>query len=197
MLQLTNIRPIPRGQRGVVIFIALIALVTLTLTGLALFRTVDTGILVAGNVALKNSALRSGDAGIQRAAIWLYKADKVTLYTTSAGSGYSATGLNDDQATCAGLTWSACWDALATVYTPQSLGLDAAGNTAQYIVQRLCQGVGADSTILNPCAQSPGQLDYSNPSDLKFLAQGTYYRIFVRVDGPRNTVSLLQGMVAL
>lgn len=189
MLQLTR-RPAHQG--GVVMFLALISLLTLTLTGLALFRTVDSGILVAGNMAMKNSALRSGDAGIERAANWLYTINATTPNTLLAnGTGYSASGLNDDQTSCANQTWSACWTILSGLYGTTALAADGAGNTVQYIVQRLCDPAGR-------CAQSPQSLDPTKKTNQQLLLGpgSTYYRIIVRIDGVRNTVSLIQAVVA-
>lgn len=182
-----------RRQRGVVMFIALITLVVLTLTGLALMRTVDSGVLVAGNMAMKSSALRSGDAGIQAAANWLYITNAntpATLAATNAGGGYSAFGLTDD-ISCAGQTWTACWNTLSGVYTPVSLATDGAGNTVQYVIQRLCDAAGR-------CSQSPQGLDPTNRDNRQRLIGpgSTYYRILARISGPRGTVSLIQAVVA-
>lgn len=183
---------LPARQAGVVMFVALISLVALTLTGVALFRTVDTGMQVGGNMALKNSALRSADWGIQRAGYWLYSTNATSLATLAAsGPGYSPTGLNDDQGTCANVTWSACWTNLSGTLGTTSLGTDSSGNTVQYIVQRLCDAFGR-------CAQTPQALDTTNKDTRqRLLGPGaTYYRITVRVDGPRNTMTMIQAMVA-
>ena len=44
-------------QRGVVLFIALIALVAMSLAAVALVRSVDTATIIAGNLAFKQSEL--------------------------------------------------------------------------------------------------------------------------------------------
>jgi len=180
-------------QRGVVMFIALIALVMMTLTGIALLRTVDAGTLVAGNMAMKTSAMRLGDTGLQAAANWLYNANATNPASLAANgsAGYSASGLNDDQMNCASTTWTACWEALSGLYAPVSVtsGIPN-GYAVQYIIQRMCDAFGR-------CAQSPQMYDPTNRDNRQRLMGGgaTYYRITVRVSGPRNTVSLLQGVV--
>lgn len=68
--------PVPRGsavpdQRGVVLLIALVMLIAITLGGLALFRQVGTGVMVAANLAFKKSALIAADRGIEDARNWL------------------------------------------------------------------------------------------------------------------------------
>ena len=54
-------------QRGVVLFIALIVLVAMSLAGIAIMRSVDTGNLIAGNVAFQQGTLASADRGIDDA----------------------------------------------------------------------------------------------------------------------------------
>lgn len=65
-------------QHGVVLFIALIALVAMSLAAVALLRSVDTGTLIAGNLAFKQAATTSGDSGIEEAITWLRKTETGT-----------------------------------------------------------------------------------------------------------------------
>ena len=51
-------------QKGLVLFISLIALVAMSLAAAALVRSVDSGVLVAGNLAFKQSAIMSAETGI-------------------------------------------------------------------------------------------------------------------------------------
>lgn len=53
----------PHKQRGVVLFIALIILVAMTLAGIGMMRSVDTGSMIAGNLAFKQATLNASDAG--------------------------------------------------------------------------------------------------------------------------------------
>ncbi len=53
----------PHQQRGVVLLIALIILVAMTLAGIGMMRSVDTGGVIAGNLAFKQSTLHASDAG--------------------------------------------------------------------------------------------------------------------------------------
>ena len=47
-----------RAERGVVLFIALIMLVAMTLTGLALSHSVTTSVLVAGNLGFRGGSAK-------------------------------------------------------------------------------------------------------------------------------------------
>ena len=57
----------PARQRGVVLFLALVCLLAIMLSAVALVRSVDTSTLIAGNLVLQQSATRSGDGGAETA----------------------------------------------------------------------------------------------------------------------------------
>ena len=54
---------IPTSQRGVVLLITLIILVAMTLAGIGMMRSVDTGSVIAGNLAFRQETLHASDAG--------------------------------------------------------------------------------------------------------------------------------------
>lgn len=58
-------------QRGISLFIAMVTLVLITLAGIALVRSVDTGVLVAGNLAFKEATHSTTSVGIEDAATYL------------------------------------------------------------------------------------------------------------------------------
>lgn len=68
-----------RKQKGVVLFIALIVLIAMSLAGVALWRSIGTGVLIAGNVAMQRGAVSSSDGGIEAARAWLTNASPTTL----------------------------------------------------------------------------------------------------------------------
>ncbi len=82
--------PALHRQRGVVLLIALIVLVAMTLAGIGMMRSVDTGIVITGNMAFKQSTIHAGDVGIDAAYAALTNianstTDKPVLsYTTSS-----------------------------------------------------------------------------------------------------------------
>jgi hypothetical protein len=47
----------PRRQRGIVLFVALIAMLLLSLAGIALMRSVDTSLGVAGNLGFRHASI--------------------------------------------------------------------------------------------------------------------------------------------
>lgn len=194
-----------KTQSGVVLIIALIVLVAMTLAALALVRSVDTNNLIAGNLAFQQAAVHSGDTGIETAADWIDKAADATLENNVPNSGYVANGslstFSPDATTH--YSWDEFWSAAGgvkasgrVVTAPQA---DEAGNTVSYIIDRLCNTTGVKNK--NDCVLSPtsavGVGNSAGVGSSQFNAPiSVYYRITVRVEGPRNTVSYVQSVVS-
>lgn len=155
-------------QRGVVLFFALIALVVMSLAAVALIRSVDTSTMIAGNLAFKQAATTSGDAGIETAIEWLTAtqlAEKtanrdVYKHATHAFNNgnevagyYSALGLPAVNAlglpegTNPSLFSDDIWDAIDPDITfvdsagnNKTIGVtDTSGNTIRFVIQRMCR----------------------------------------------------------
>jgi Tfp pilus assembly protein PilX len=62
-----RISSMPGRQRGVVLLITLIILVAMTLAGIGMMRSVDTGNLIAGNLAFRQASANANDAGMNMA----------------------------------------------------------------------------------------------------------------------------------
>ena len=202
-----------RRQKGVVLFIALIVLVAMTLAGIGLVRSVDTGNLVAGNMAFKQGATLAGDAGTEQAILWLSPLNgSTTLYTNNAAAGYYATSQSTLDPTnrnstastpavdwedndCSGLTFSVC--------VKPAPAISVGDNSVSYIIHRLCAAEADPNSASNTCVTyqssssvSPkrGDLNYAKSKRFEPLP-GPYYRIVSRVVGPRNTVSFVEAMI--
>ncbi|MDP3439158.1 MAG: hypothetical protein Q8R95_06125, partial [Azonexus sp.] len=67
----TILDPAPNRQRGMVLFIALIAMVIMTLGAIAIYRAVDSGTAVSGNIAFRQQGLAMTNRGIETAIEWL------------------------------------------------------------------------------------------------------------------------------
>ena len=61
----------PRRQKGIVLLVALTVLVAMSLAGVALIRSVDNTVVIAGNLAFKQSSLQVADRGSLEAITWL------------------------------------------------------------------------------------------------------------------------------
>jgi type IV pilus assembly protein PilX len=195
-----------RRERGAIIFVALIVLVAMSLAGIALMRSVDTNVLIAGNLAFRQGATAGGDWGVEDARTWI---------------GANAAILNSDTPPGASFYW-ANWqqnldlignnpDPLVQDYDwnstdPRDLGFDSAGNQVKYVIHRLCDTAGAPNVVQCvksslsgagggvPCAGCSNQVQ---PLGGGNVAPGTavLYRVTVRIAGPRNTVSFLQAVL--
>lgn len=191
------------GQHGVVLIIALIVLVAMTLASIAMVRSIDTSTIIAGNLAFKQSAVASGDAGIEAAVTWL-SANGDSLTADSAANGYYATS-QDSLDLTAGTTSTADdlnWSDATKV---KKLATDAAGNDVAYIIHRMCNSTGAlnastcateDGVLTGSSLGAARQMTTYQPGSWTVAASRGYYRITVRVAGPRNTISYVQAFVS-
>jgi len=189
----------PANQRGVVLLIALIILVALTLSAVALMRSVDTTNLIAGNMSFNQSAVLAGERSTEIAITnWLQPntgTGDLDLHTNNVANGYRA--VRQDPAT--GVSWDAFWT--ATLSTQAVTGTtDAAGNTVSYVIHRLCDAEGAPYNAAVHCSKPPtsgssGSFGAGGPSPI--ANSQVYYRITTRIAGPRNTVAYIQTIVAL
>lgn len=205
-----SMRLLPDRQKGVVLMISLIILVVMTIGAVALMRTVDTTNLVAGNLAFQQAATRSAEAGIEDAIRNVLETGATTaLWNDDLARGYVAS----TPASGTPADWDLYWrttlnpNPVASPTAPRScvdrvctLPTDASGNRVSYHVQRLCPTTGDPKYSPTGCASAErksalegSQLNPNAPKYLK-LAQ-YYYRITVRVTGPRNTVSYVQAIV--
>ena len=83
-------------QRGVVLLIALVVMLVLSLAGVSLLRSVDGSMSLAGNLALRQSAIASSDAGVNRATTWLLNQTATSLWNDNIANGYiSSTTFNE------------------------------------------------------------------------------------------------------
>lgn len=189
-----------KHQQGVVLFMALIILVAMTMAGIAMVRSVDTGNIISGNLAFKQSTLTAADRGIQAAYEWLNN-NRTTLTSSNLSNGYyssisgSFTGFGEDD-----------W------VNAKSLGAaDAAGNAVEYVIHRLCTQPdtaynGENSGVANQCSTSDSTAPVSNATAGSSMQVGAavyatspmvYYRITARAKGPKNATSVVQATVLI
>jgi type IV pilus assembly protein PilX len=190
-----------RKQKGLVLFLALIALVAMSLAAAALVRSVDSGILAAGNLAFKQAAIMSAETGIARAYTYINSKNDTVLQNSVPADGYFAT-FDGDLDFKAAATWSNANSILVPAASD-----DLTGNEARYILQRMCRTTGlVDQTNClvgtgNATANSKGGKSEGGGSGGGGYDANTggsdavTYRLTVRVVGPRNTVSYLQAFV--
>lgn len=194
-------------QRGVVLFFALIALVVMSLAAVGLIRSVDTNTLIAGNLASRQAATTSGDAGVEAGLAWLdltetnnhlknvYQDPAHAFNITDAASGYYS---NADPAL--NLFAKPIWDAITNILPP-----DNSGNEVRYIVQRMCRTANQPLSTAN-CLFSSAVVNNNNQIVPLYSSicsgpgcptggQSPVYRVTARVTGPKATVSYIQAFL--
>ena len=180
-------------QKGVVLLIAMIILIAMSLAGVALNRSVNTALGVAGNLAFKQSAVNGADLGVAKAVDWINsnRAD-ATLDTTATVNGYYSNAIDSD------------WTQSSSWVNAKQVGVDEAGNTIEYLIHRLCaynntpyNGVNG-SGQQNQCSlieAAIGGVAGNSISAGAFQFTGTpqvVYRITARSTGPKASKSIIQ-----
>ena len=207
----------PRRQRGVSLLFALIALAALSLASVALLRSVDTGAQVIGNLGFKQDATSASDRATELAIAWI-QANPASLSANSP-PGYYATSLDSLDPTgrvtsaankLALIDWDLddCASMPAGTYTTCNLLASAqvtvGGNSAKYLISRLCPATGAQG-VSNACAKpvgaaltdavSRGRVEVGQELRVSNLSTSPYYRIIVRTVGGRNSVAFTETIV--
>jgi type IV pilus assembly protein PilX len=192
---------LPCRQRGITLIIALISLVALTMAGIALVRSVDTGNVIAGNFAFRQSSLQATDTGVESAFTQLATIAANTPNTAIANQYYPVMQDLDANGVpcCKNNATTVDWTAVPS----STLGSNAE-YAVKYVIERLCTGalpIDADA-VANSCV-----VDQSSSLNSVKLGGGgcatncngppaVNYRVTVRVEGPRNTVAMSQAIVA-
>ncbi len=193
-----------RHERGVVLLIALIVLVAMTLAGLGMMRSIDTGTIVAGNIGYREAAIATADSGIEAARTWLI-ANKNTLDNDNTAQGYYSTRQdalditgNASEGGHDGVNWGGSDPSQPT--NAFSLGtVDTSGNQVFYLIHRLCAIPGTINGLLQTCAFATNVGSGSTQSSPDYSSYGltttnqVFYRITVRVNGAKNTVGYVQA----
>jgi type IV pilus assembly protein PilX len=206
-----------RNQRGVSMLFALCALAVLTLGAVALVRSIDTGMLVLGNLGFKKDAVAAGSVATEAAITWLQNnnandgldVDKEDLgYYATSPSNLDPTGATLAMATSTVVLPDWNGDGCKDIVT-KSLVCRATrdapvngDNTVRYLITRLCQNPGKNdggNNCVVPVTAQAG--DSSQRGALKpggrfnNFSSGTAYRILTRTVGTRGTVAYTETLV--
>ncbi|MCL2872700.1 MAG: hypothetical protein FWF41_06975 [Betaproteobacteria bacterium] len=201
--------PASKRQRGVVLLITLVILVVMMLASVGIMRSVDTSVAAVGNMAFKQAADEAAGAAIQQflqtvVSNWTVQLtdhpeflDHDGAVGFGGGVGYYASIQPDESVE--GIP------ALLQARPPASdahlilSGPDGAGNRARIVIERMCNVPGAANEKICQGGKIPpsckaDEKDCSPEDEHGFMA---YYRVSVRVDGPKNTVSFAQSFILL
>jgi type IV pilus assembly protein PilX len=198
-------------QRGVVLFFTLMALVVMSLAAVALIRSVDTSTMIAGNLAFKQTAITSGDVGVESAMTWMTAQQQIL---TSSGKniyldsnppvllfnldnptlGYYSSVRPVSDLTDGTFSWTNGNSVL--------VGTDASGNTIRFMIERMCTTPNVVPTAANCLFATPATTlnnqavvaadQVCQGAGCVSNAQSPQLRITAQVIGPRNTYSYIQ-----
>jgi type IV pilus assembly protein PilX len=197
------------GQRGVVLFIALIVMVAMSLAAVALIRSVDTTSQVIGNLAFRQASILPANLAIENAVRDLFsdaggpRIPDIRVDTPARNyyaSHNQAAGWDDQYGVPQPLQTKVAAQAL-TVQLPA----DNAGNSVTYVTERLCNPDVAspprpadnktDITWCDLISPKGGGCHTINEQCAFDIPPQAFYRVTVRVDGPQNTVSFVQAVL--
>ena len=196
----------PSRERGVVLFIALLVMVALSLAAIALIRSADTATIVAGNLAFKQSAAAAADRGFEQAVQALFDPQSDPATSNPVIANKTADSLAQNYFASVRLKAGSIPeipDELQSRSAYQGAGLssalattDAAGNTTYYVIERMCANPGvAVGSNCNLSAAGMGADAGTQHYEALQRPGDAFYRVTVRVEGPRNTVAYAQAIL--
>lgn len=204
--------PIRRASdRGVVLIVVMLVLVVMALAAGALIRSVDVANLAAGNLSFKQSALSATDVGVEASLATFrtnaFLATELETRTNKAAYAYYATSqptdargvpnllLNTtayDAAHGTNCFWATpTWAATRVPCT----SAEPAGSMGQvrFLIDRQCIVDGPYNVeTCNLVENGGGVTGGSDVTQHTGVEDSPVYRVTVRLDGPKNTVSYTQ-----
>ena len=200
-----NRHPLParRAQSGVVLFIALIVMVAMSIAGIALIRSVDTGMSVTANLGFRQASIPPTTWAVENAIAAMFEKKTIAdLEKKNLNENYYAYRYELKNG-------GKVEDKQGVPYDLQGIGTappnypgtfqkttDAAGNTIRYVIERMCLDEGP-ATAANCDMSPPKKSEATTAMELikPELIRVPFYRLTVRVDGPNNTTTFAQAML--
>jgi len=182
-------------QSGIVMIVTLIALALLLLASVALIRSTDANLMIAGHLSFKRDIVNRTErliptiSGVFNNGVL---STSLARELDNPAGNYSATIL---QTNPAGIP-TVLLDTIVfdSTYSGNNI-IDTGGQTTiRYVIDRMCLTTGPISST--SCTLSSDRTDPSGDPDFKVPgAARPLYRISMRVTGPRNTEAYIQTTV--
>jgi len=180
------------SQRGLVVLIALVTVLAMALSAIALVRTVDATTRIAGNLGFTDAAVAAADSAVEQAVDALFERRLIADPTRDdPPHGYVA--VHQPGENTHGVP-----TALANVdaYPPAAPVIDAGnGNQVRYLIERMCTtpGPGTD----DHCSQiGASDIFPAVAATLSADVRVPLYRETIRVDGPAGALAFVQVWLA-
>lgn len=186
-------------KNGIALPISLFVLMGVTLAAVALIRTGEFGITMAGDISHRSIVSANNDMVVATAINWLH-ANRATLNNTNQSQGY----FSSISQSVIDYTREDSW------INARVLPTDDFGNTSSYLIYRMCNLPntpynGSFNGVQNQCAikestQSSGTDGNSSGfQGFAFTSNSLqiYYRIIVRTVGPKNATSITETVIGM
>jgi type IV pilus assembly protein PilX len=196
-------RTLQRAQRGVVMLVALLAMVIMLVGAVALLQSFTTSMNVTGNAAIKRDLANQAERAMA-AAMQLLDAGalstEVAREANSPATNYSAAMLPTNvQGIPLALLNETAFAAVGQA--SNDIMVTEQGVRVRWVMDRLCTGggslvaLGAAGCAVGPTPDARG----GSASDPVVATQQpqVLYRVSIRVDGPRRTQAFFQSTLAL
>jgi type IV pilus assembly protein PilX len=181
-----------RAPRGMVLLISLAVMAAMSLASVALVRAIDTTTAVAGNLAFREAAIAPANAAIEDAFAALFENNAIAdrEHDLPAQGYYASLRSGEDARGVPLVLQNLNPSARQTRFLDMGMG-----NTVSYAIERLCVAPGA-ATPANCNLAVPYALPAVPKESATSPAPGfAIFRITARVDGPQNTLVLVQMML--
>lgn len=199
-----------RKQQGVVLFVALIAMVILSLAGVALMRSVQTSTGVAGNLAFRQASIAPVNEAIEQTIQMIFKAKTLGASTVDhTDKNYYATLQPGESKNGVPAALAGSYDAMLIKYATTGLPApyldNVSGTELRWVVERVCNMEGlalppvTPTEIIGYCDILPPKVPNAG-TDNKVkpipLPPIPIYRVTVRADiGTTGAVSYAQAFL--
>ncbi len=194
---------IGKRKSGFVLFVVLVAMVVMMLVGIMALRATSFSSEISGNATLQKANVRAADAGIELARQWL----KISVSNKNLNAdilndtGYYATWAAG-KFKPADYNWEAGNSRLLKKSDIQDMSLrenEKGGERfmIRYVIHRMCRDAAPPTMdhCMLPSDPTPPVSSGSCKGECSGTPVGPFYRVTVRVDGPRNSTSYVQAVL--
>ena len=178
-------------QRGIVLLIALVAVVALAFAGMSLVRAVGAAIAINDNVNLRRQAAFAASAALEHDVVALLEDRSIDTTNDDAAHNYFASRQpgEDRRGVPRALLVGADYPAGASI-------LDVGdGLVVRHVIERLCVLPGAPA--IDRCTLSPPSVEAASgtppPGE---PPREPAYRLTMRVEGPAGAATFVQAIVS-
>lgn len=187
-----NLPPL-RSQRGIVLFVTLVAVLVLMIAGIALVRSFDSSSILSGNMAFKRDMVIQGERGMAYALQELDPGGALSSDTTRQSNqlkyNYSATILaSDSNGIPQILSGKTTWNMTGSDINDTTSGVtNTGGIVIRYVIDRMCAAGTTTESSASCVSLVPNQPPTSTMEvNQANVATQTLYRISVRVTNTNN-----------